>query len=354
MASLTAAHRGYEYQDLLVAYRLVDMVLGSVVQAHVDEKLIVGDRFDDLSTVDVDGRRERTQFKHSENADRPLTLQTFTADARGLRLDFVIASILTDRSGPGRDATSFSYRIVLRDSPPVDPALTAVLRLVAEGDPGPFISGSETRRFRFDAASLWGQRIGFATGKTNDPFSFLVDNQALTRDDLEWACQHLVIELSAPPASADLTAPDIAERLLLNRMRTEVGAETFPNVERSAADAAAAMIATVRAARQGRIVVTAEELLRRAQLRSDFGAVSRAHPVDRELEVLRPSAVQEIVEAASELSTVGGRLMMVGPPGQGKSWICQQVLDALSEDGWLTAEHYCYLEPVHDLPDQRY
>jgi hypothetical protein len=49
MTSLTAAHRGYEYQDLLVAYRLVDMVLGSVVQAHVDEKLIVGDRFDDLS-----------------------------------------------------------------------------------------------------------------------------------------------------------------------------------------------------------------------------------------------------------------------------------------------------------------
>ena|SRR5437762_2761375 len=272
MASLIAAHRDYEYQDLLVACRLVDVLLGSVVQVHVDEKLTVDDRFDDLSTVDFDGRRERTQFKHTENADRPLSLATFTTEARGLRLDFVISSILADRAGPGRDATSFSYRIVMRDSSPVDPVLTTALRPLVEGDPGPFISGSGTRRFRFDAAALWSQRNGFATGGTNGPFSFLADYETLTLDDLEWACHHLVIEVSAPRASADLTAPDAAERQLLNRMRADVGAEAFPNVERSAVDVAAAMISTARAARQGRVVVTAEELLRRAQLRSDFGA----------------------------------------------------------------------------------
>ncbi len=343
MASLTAAHRGYEYQDLLVAYRFVDLLLGNVVRVHVDEKLTDDDRFDDLSTIDVDGRRERTQFKHTENADRPLSLTTFTTDARGLRLDCVIASILADRSGPGRDATLFSYRIVLRDASPVDPALTIVLRPIAEGDPGPFISGSGTRRFQFDPAALLSQRNGSADSGTNGPFSFLANARTLTRDDIEWACQHLSVELGAPPASADLTAPDTAERLLLNRMRADVGAEAFPNVERSAVDVAAAMISTARAARQGRVVVTAEELLRRAQLQSDFGAVSRAHPVDRELEVSRPLTVREIVEAAAELSISGGHLAVVGPPGQGKSWVCQQVLDRMSEGGWLTAEHYCYL-----------
>jgi hypothetical protein len=50
MASLTAVHRGYEYQDLLVACRFVDVLLGSVVQVHLDEKLTADDRFDDLST----------------------------------------------------------------------------------------------------------------------------------------------------------------------------------------------------------------------------------------------------------------------------------------------------------------
>ncbi len=57
MASLIAAHRGYEYQDLLVACRLVDVLLSGVVQVHVDEKLTENDTFDDLSTIDVDGRR---------------------------------------------------------------------------------------------------------------------------------------------------------------------------------------------------------------------------------------------------------------------------------------------------------
>ena len=71
------------------------------------------------------------------------------------------------------------------------------------------------------------------------------------------------------------------------RVRNDVGAEAYPNLNRSAVDVAAAMIGTARAARQGRLVVTAEDLLRRAQLRHDFGAVSRAHPVDRTVEVQR-------------------------------------------------------------------
>src|SRR5690606_38612800 len=153
----------------------------------------------------------------------------------------------------------------------------------------------------------------------------------------------LVVEVGAPPASADLTAPSAAEHLLLNRVRADVGADVFPNADRSAVDVAAAMVSTSRAARQRRLVVTAEELLRRAQLRSDFGAVSRAHPVDHELEVLRPSTVDEIVDVATDISARGGCLLVVGPPGHGKSWISQQVSNRLSDGGWLTAEHYCYL-----------
>ena len=105
-SGLTAAHRGYEYQDLLVACRLVDVLLGSVVQVSVDEKLTVDDRFDDLSTIDVDGGHERIQFKHTENADRPLGIETFTTEARRLRLDFVIASILLTHRPLGYEGKS--------------------------------------------------------------------------------------------------------------------------------------------------------------------------------------------------------------------------------------------------------
>jgi len=131
--------------------------------------------------------------------------------------------------------------------------------------------------------------------------------------------------------------------LLLTRIRVEVGAETFPNEGRSAIDVSAAMLAAARAARQGRLDVTAPELLRITQLRSDFGAVSRAHPVDSSLEVFRQSVVRSLVDDAMEQASIGGHLLVVGPPGQGKSWVCHQLLNSLSDEGWLIAEHYCYL-----------
>jgi hypothetical protein len=194
----------------------------------------------------------------------------------------------------------------------------------------------QTTRLSFNAVALWEQ--GKLEGTDRNQFGFLFSTEVPPSfDELEWACEHLIVEVGAPPASGDLTAPDIAERILLNRVRAEVGAESFPNLERSAVDVAAAMVSAARAARQGRLIMTAEELLRRAQLRSDFGAVARAHPVDQTLEVLRPSTVLHLVENAIALASDGGHLIVVGPPGHGKSWVCHQLLNALSSKGWLIA-----------------
>jgi hypothetical protein len=127
MANLTAAHRGYEYQDLLIAYRLVDVILGTVVDVIIDTKLVPDDRFDDLTTDDAAGHRERTQFKHTDNDDRPLTLRTFTTDSRKLRLDRVFVTMLAGRDEARALGRALAFRIVVRDQAPIDPKLTEVL-----------------------------------------------------------------------------------------------------------------------------------------------------------------------------------------------------------------------------------
>ena len=81
--------------------------------------------------------------------------------------------------------------------------------------------------------------------------------------DLEWVCARLAIEVEAPAASGDLTDPGPAEQLLLARLRDDVGAELYPNADRSAVDVAEGVIRTARSARQGRLVITLPELLRR-------------------------------------------------------------------------------------------
>lgn len=342
LSRLAPAHRGYEFQDLLVACRFVDVLLGSVAEARCDAKLFTDDRFDDLTTTFVDGMRERAQFKHTVDDDRQLALDTFTSDhRRNLRLDRLFHSMLTDRDGPGSEATDTIFRVVLRDQLPVDPRLTAVLAPLTS-DPGPYVAAMRTTRLGFDAGALWQQNGGGDSELR--PFAFLfTGDEPLSYSDLEWCCERLIVEVCAPRASLDLTEPDSAEQILLTRIRTDVGAEVFPNANRTAVDVAAAIVSAARAARQKLLVPTTNELLRRAQLRSDFGAVSRSHPVDPALEIRRPLAVEKLVDAASQQATNGDFLIVEGPPGHGKSWVCQQLLDALSSDGWLIAEHYYYL-----------
>ena len=338
MSGLTAAHRGYEYQDLLAAIRLVDVCLGRVTEALVDQKLVDDDRFDDLTTVDVDASRIRAQIKHTDRNDRPLSLETFTTDSRSLRLDRLVTTILRDRDGPGTAASSWIFRVVLRDLAPVDDDLIEVLR-PALPDPGPFVPAMRTTRLSFDAEKIWAQfdeeDAAFAPLRTYLP--------TLTLYDLTWACDRMIVEVESPAASGDLTQPGPAELILLDRVRREVGAEAFPNLHRDAVDVSDAFVTAARAARQGRLRVTAEELLRRAHLRTDFGTVAKAHPVDRETQVERSLIVDQLLAASTELAETGGRLVVTGPPGQGKSWVCQQLLERMSSTGWIVAEHYCFL-----------
>jgi uncharacterized protein YndB with AHSA1/START domain len=90
--------------------------LGALVSVHVDEKLVDGDRLNDLTTVDIEGARERVQFKHRDNDDLPLTMSTFTGDTRDLALDRLVAAAIADRDGRGKDARRHLSRVVLREA----------------------------------------------------------------------------------------------------------------------------------------------------------------------------------------------------------------------------------------------
>lgn len=350
MTGLTAAHRGYEYQDLMTACRLVDVVLGVAHTVLVDEKLYTGDRFDDL-TASSGVERERTQFKHTDSDDRPLTLATFTGDKRDLRLDLLVAAASMDRKVAGAAAAATVYRIVLRDAQPVDDALLAVLRR-ATPDPGPFQSGMTTLRYRFDADLLWGRE-----GADRAPFDFLREgDRAVSRADLDWFCNRAIVEVGAPKASWDLTSPGPAEALLLDRLRAEIGAGSYPNQARSAVDVAEAFIRLARTTRQGTTVVSREDILRRAQLRQDYGAVTRARPADPTLAIDRRTTADAVVGAAVAAAaegSSGGTVVVTAPPGHGKSWLCDQVVARLGDDGWLVAEHYCYLGDADDEREAR-
>ncbi len=346
---LAHAHRGYQYQDLISAIALVDVLLQGNVDTVIDRKLFPGDLFDDL-TISAASGRHRIQLKHSSDLTAELKLATFSGNSRGVRLDIVISALLKERAAFPKCAETTLYRLVFTETLSGSGDLNDLLHPATLPIDSPLLGLGKTLR-RFDPTQLWQLRAkGLAGG---DLAGVLFDLTSLTQDDLQWACNHLIIETSALRFSGDLRAPGPAEEFLLKRVRDEVGAGSFPNADLAAIDVAAQLILAAVSARTGLDDTSFATLIRRTRLRTDFGAVTAATPVVPGREVSRDALVADIVAQIESQSSPGGVRIIAGPPGQGKSWVSEQVGSRLKSNGWLVAEHYCFLgEADHERDDR--
>ena len=323
---LRATHYGYAYQDLITGIALVDLMLGTAKTITVDTKGFTGDRFDDLTIAYRTGRRVRIQIKHTSQ-DRELSKDSFSADGRSLRLDLLFSALLSDLDQyPGS-----MYRVLVRDGRP-DNGLAAVLKPVDPAhDPGDPLPGVITRRFKFDPQAL----------READPWKKHV--AGLTDAQVRTACDHLTVDTSAPAASLDFTSPGPAERALLRRVSEELGAGRVPNVHIAPEHAALALAHAATGARALDGNVAREDVAPRLGLITDFGAVAEGHPVEAAVAVPRVGAAAEVRKHVDAVASAGGRVVVVGEPGGGKSWLCEQLADTYRDADWIVARHHCWL-----------
>src|SRR5712692_5272296 len=341
--ALQNAHSGYEYQDIFTALRFVDVLLSRTSQVVVDLKLFGGDLFDDITTVWNDEHRTREQLKHSV-IPGALERKIFTSIVRDCRLDMLVASAIKDNKDNRFGRTSPEYRLIMSDLEPTDTALIAILK--HDTSLSSVQPGFTTKCYRLNVDELWPK-----TGVLPQDWKRVITiarQGGLTRVDFEWFAQHFVLELEAPKASFDLTHPGPVERLLLNRVTREMGAEVYPNADRSAMDVAAALIMAAYAARSGSGDTSRKTLLRRANLRDDFGSVARAYPVETAKEIEVQSTADAFVLKVNKALEAHVPLLVLGPPGQGKTWACDKLARNLQQNGWLVANHYCYLNFAED------
>jgi hypothetical protein len=333
---LRPTHLGYAYQDLLTALRLVDLMLGRATTVIVDTKAFKGDLFDDVTSEWGFGDRQRLQIKHTAN-ERQLTSDSFMGDRRGLQLDEIVTSIDKDL----RDHPGTSYRIVLRDTEPQEPDLTAVLMRVAPStDPGPVLHGLTSTRMRFDPEALLAA----------DPWrSTLVSIDA---DVLRRVCDVLVVDVGLPAFSLDIRNPGPAEQALLRRVADELGAGRPPNRHRTPEDVAHSLLQAAQAARSTNGTVTARDLVPRLDLAVDFGAVHEGHPIDRSVEITRPTVLNRVATTVRESVVSGATVVLSGGPGAGKTWLCEQLAEGLDGD-WIVARHHCWLGAADAQRDRR-
>ncbi len=334
--NLRPTHFGYAYQDIVTGNAFVELLLGTAGSIRVDLKDFDGDRFDDVTIAYVDGRRVRLQIKHT-TTDRELSQSTFSTDKRGLRLDLLLRSLLDDLN-TNPDTT---YRVVVRDSQP-DTKLAGVLIAVAPSeDPGDPLLGIRTRRYKF-APDLLRQAA---------PWTNLLTG--FTESDVRSACARLVVDVDAPAASLSFSEPGPAEAALTQRVAVELGAGRPPNTHRPPEDVALTLIHAATKARATNGDVTRASIAADVRLTTDFGAVREGSPVEAALAVARESATATFMDRIDEVAAQGGRVVLVGEPGAGKSWLSEQVADAYRAKDWIVARHHCWLGETDTDRSQR-
>src|SRR5690242_1364597 len=96
MADLSAAHYGYNHQDVISAYALASLLLPRTGERRIsiDRKALSGDCFDDLELAGY--RRRRVQIKSHADQSRQLQLTDFTQNTISFRIDRAVSSVISD------------------------------------------------------------------------------------------------------------------------------------------------------------------------------------------------------------------------------------------------------------------
>lgn len=336
--ALGAAHRGYAYQDLVTAYLLVRALVERFESVVVDRKVVDDDRFDDIE-VTASGTRIRRQLKSSADPSTALSLSDFNSARSSLRFDRLVNTMTAE----GTQAAD-EYRLSATWQPPTATDALAGL-LLASNDLGTF-SGFATTTYRLDTSTLWPEGGPPALAPLQHTPA---GAKTLSREEVVRFCERFVIEVSLPPASLDLAGPGTLERLLLGLMSDQVGIGRYPNHDRDVVDAAALAIYMAATARIAGEILRPPDVAQRLQLRTDFGRIAQAFPIDKAVLQERLPQRRRLCEAIRQ----GGVHLAIAGPGSGKSWVLTQVAEDLRKEGLVVARHYCFLEPSDELVEQR-
>ncbi|WP_291915183.1 ATP-binding protein [Limnohabitans sp.] len=335
---LAAAHRGYVYQDLLTAYLLVQGLISGFNQIVVDKKVVEDDRFDDVETC-ISGRRLRRQIKSSANTGRCLSFSDFNDAASTLRFDRLVRTFVDETPHQANE-----YRLCATWEFPKsgDP----LVNLLKPADmPGTLVD-FDTMLMRFDVPKLW---TGDGSLIFPNARPALVAGSGLCQADVLSFCERFVIEIELPQASLDLEAPGPLERLLLSALDTGIGIGRYPNDARRVEDVAALAIYVAMTGRTAGETLTKADLVRRLDIRTDFGRIAQAYPLDRAVMQDRGLVRKSFANAVME----GGIHFLLAGPGSGKSWMLTQLAEDLEAAGAVVARHYCFLEPGDELVERR-
>lgn len=336
---LNNAHEGYEYQDLLGTYFILREILRENNGIFtIDRKENSTDKFDDLSFTNG-ANAYKNQIKYSNyDANHVLTKDDLATDVNyGLALHSLYKSWRNQSN-----VSNTQLKICLAWNG-YDSSVQNVLKEVNYGHT---FENFKTSVYKIELESIWP--VNDLPLKSWRLFRKTVKDEKIDRNDFKQFIENLLIEINFPKFSLTLKKPGPLESIVLEQVR-KLGIGIYPNKHYTPETFASGLILLVKKARSKGLPITTTEIFKEFEIKIDFGAIEQVFPVEPFENISRIETVKQFI--ADNINN--DRIILVGEPGQGKSWFVENLKNCLESQSVKVVRHYCYTNLDDSLQKDR-
>lgn len=319
---LSDAHKGYEYQDLLTSYFIInDLLKGNTSEFMVDTKEYDDDKFDDLTVINNHEIVKR-QIKYSD--DKIVAKGDFSSIDYDLALDVLYNS--WEKLDSSRTVTT-KILLAWDYNNDID-FLEEVVGISND------FTSANVKQYRINIDKIWfvGEEKPISSWRR------LRNNVTnISRDNFEKFLQDLKVELCLPKASLDIVNKGEMERITIECIK-KFGVGTYPNHELTPENVLLKLMNIVKNARANQRTLKTDQVISALGLVVGYGNIDQRFPVDLSANIYDEKTFVDFYSNVCK----NKKTVLIGEPGSGKSWFVTNFINYLKSHNMLCARHYCY------------
>lgn len=318
---LSDAHKGYEYQDLLTTYFIINNLLkGDYSEFKIDIKEYYDDKFDDLTVINNNEVIKR-QIKYSDN--KIVEKDDFSSMDYDLALDVLYNS--WKKLDYGRDV---SIKILLAWDYNDDLDFLEEIGISSD------FTYSNVKQYRINIDKIWPVE----EERPISSWRRLRNNiEGISRENFKKFLESLKVELCLPKASLDIVNKGEMERITIECLK-DFGVGTYPNHEASPENVLLRLMNIVKSARANQRTLKTNQIINALGLVVGYGNIEQLFPVDYNSNIYDENMFEEFYSNICK----NNKTLLIGEPGSGKSWYITNFIEYLKSQKILFARHYCY------------
>ncbi len=324
--SLNTAHEGYEYQDLLTAYFILQEILNEHYAVFkIDTKEHSDDKFDDLTITNE--RIFKKQIKYSNEISDHTTQKDDFSNPHNY--DLAIYDLFY--SWKNLPSKPEEIRLCLAWNEPTDKLTDFIIVSSKEKT----FENYPTKLFQFDVNKLWPEN----NEPDNSWRKLRTESQNINRDEFVEFCSHLLIETNFPKQSFDKSFNGELEKIILDLI-DKLGIGEYPNNHITPKHFALELLKLINRSRSRGFEISTEEIFDNLNILTDFGSIEQVFPIDKSKNIETKEIITSFLEQIKNVN----KIILKGEPGSGKSWFVQNLQNELSKQDISVVKHYCYTE----------